>query len=300
MRIGIVGMGWVGTSVAVSVLHTGCARELWLCDVREGLAEGEAMDLSHGASFLPPCEVRAVELSQLAACDAVVIAAGRGGTADESRLDLNRDNAAIVAAIAEALRSLRGLLVVVTNPVDVMTRVAQEASGLDPARVIGTGTMLETARLRYALGRDLGLNPRTLHAQVIGEHGDSAVALWSSATAGGSLLRDWLDWDRSRESAWADEVRQAAYEIIRRKGATNHAIGLVTASLLRWALGGEPRILTVSRVHEVHDGVALSLPTVVGPAGAQRVLTPRMDGAEVEALARSAAVLADAYAALQR
>jgi L-lactate dehydrogenase len=294
MKIGVIGMGWVGSSVAMSVLSSGTAGELLVCDVNRELAEGEAMDLAHGAAFYPAARVRAVELEELATADAVVIAAGRGGSARESRLDLLRDNSAIVRDIARGLERLRGLLVVVTNPVDVMTYVAQAASGLPPSRVIGTGTMLDTARLRQMLGRELDLEPRSVHAQVVGEHGDSEVVLWSGARVGGLPIRRWAGWNDDTERRIATEVRVAAREIIRRKGATNHAIGLVTAALLRWSLRGERRILTVSRVQEGAlgvEGVALSLPAVVGASGATEVLAPEMDDRELAALRHSADVL---------
>ena len=301
MKIGIVGMGWVGSSVAISTLERGIANELLVCDVRRELAEGEAMDLAHGAAFYPNAQVRAVDLSGMLDADAVVIAAGRGGRPDQSRLDLLRDNAAVVRDIATALRGLRGLVIVVTNPVDVMTQVAAEVSGLPLSRVIGTGTMLDTARLRQVLGRELDLDPRTIHAQVVGEHGDSEVPLFSSARVGGTALRGWPGWTPAREHDVAGEVRCAAREIIRRKGATNHAIGLVTAFLLRWALRGERRILTVSRVQEgafgLH-GVALSLPAVVDAAGATQVIEPELDASERAALLRSADVLREAHASL--
>jgi L-lactate dehydrogenase len=261
------------------------------------------MDLGHGASFYPPAHVRAVDLAELEGADAVVVAAGRGGTATESRLELLRDNADIVATIAANLRGLRGLLVIVTNPVDVMTHVAQKASGLPAARVIGTGTMLDTARLRQVLGRELALEPRSVHAQVVGEHGDSEVVLWSGAHVGGVPLQRFPGWSAQRETELALEVRRAAFEIIRRKGATNHAIGLVTAALLKTALRDERRVLTVSRVQQGAlglDDVALSLPTVVGIEGATQVLEPEMSAAELAALRRSAEVLRAARADVQR
>ncbi len=296
MRIGIIGMGWVGSSVAISVLQRGVADELVLFDIKDGLAEGEAMDLSHGAAYLPTAKVSAASsMDELLDLDAVVIAAGRAGGPDESRLDLNRGNARILRTIAEQLRGSRGLIVVLTNPVDVMTRVAQQASGRDPAHVIGTGTMLETARIRYALGRDLGLAPLSVHAQVVGEHGDTNVPLWSSARIGGRPLRDWPDWSRAREGALAEEVRAAAYEIIRRKGVTNHAIGLVTASLLGWSEGRAARVLTVSRVREAFGGVALSMPTLVQESGANELAPPEMDDVERAALEHSAQVLDAAW-----
>jgi L-lactate dehydrogenase len=301
MKIGIVGMGWVGSSVAISVLQSGVASEVLVCDAKRELAEGEAMDLAHGAAFYPTAQVRAVELDELCTADAVVVAAGRGGRPNESRLDLLRENALIVREIASSLRELRGLLLVVTNPVDVMTYVAHKSSRLPPSRVIGTGTMLDTARLRQVLGRELSLEPRSVHAQIVGEHGDSEVALWSGAHIGGVPLRRWPGWSADREARIATEVRVAAREIISRKGATNHAIGLVTAALLKWALRGERRVLTVSRVQEgafgLHD-VALSLPSVVGAHGAHQELEPEMQADEREALQRSAELLMKAQASV--
>ena len=143
MKIGIVGMGWVGSSVAMSTLHSGLANELLLNDVQSDLAEGEAMDLAHGASFYPGAHVRAAGIEEMNEADAVVIAAGRGGRPGESRLDLVRENAAIVRAIGKQLTDARGLIIVVTNPVDVLTHVVAEASGLPCEKVIGTGTMLD-------------------------------------------------------------------------------------------------------------------------------------------------------------
>ncbi len=295
MRIGIVGLGWVGSSVASSILWNGIANELLLADAKPGLAEGEAMDLAHGSSFYPTAEVRAVgSVAEMRDADAIVIAAGRGGAPSETRLDLVRDNARVVTSIAEELRGFGGVLVLVTNPVDVLTQLATEVSGLPPARVIGTGTMLDTARLRHVVGRELSIEPRSVHAQVVGEHGDSEVVLWSGARVGGVPLRSWKGWDAARESEVAGEVRGAAYEIIRRKGATNHAIGLVTAALLRWMLRGERRVLTVSRVQEGTCGirdVALSLPCVVGREGATSVLEPEMSASEREALLASTETL---------
>lgn len=296
MKIGIIGMGWVGSSIAASILRRGVATELWLNDIRQELAEGEAMDLAHGSSFYPPALVKAVAVEDMCHADAVVIAAGRSSGSEQSRLELLNDNATIVGKIAESLCGLGGLLIVVTNPVDIMTRVAVEASGLDRTRVIGTGTMLDTARLRYVVGRELQLDSRSVHAQVVGEHGDSEVVLWSSATVGGVRLRDWPGWSEQREVELAHEVRCAAYEIIRRKGATNHAIGLVTAALLKWMLGPERRVLTVASVQEESFAkVAFSLPSIVGPTGVTQVLMPEMSAIELAGLNRSVEVLAQAY-----
>jgi L-lactate dehydrogenase len=276
MRVGIIGTGWVGSSVAISILHAGVAQELLLHDTRTQIAEGEAMDLAHGAAFYPPATVRSAALEELHATDAIVVAAGRGSHAGESRLDLLKDNARTIREIAGQFRDYAGAVVVVTNPVDVLTYEFAVTSGLPPRRVIGTGTMLDTARLRQMVGQTLNLAPQSIHGQVIGEHGDSEVVLWSSARVAGVPLRAWPSWNPEVEQRLAREVRTAAYEIIRRKGATNHAIGLVTTVLLRALLRGENRVLTVSRVQAgtlgFHD-VAFSLPTIVSRDGAVDVLT---------------------------
>lgn len=300
--VGIIGMGWVGSSVAISLLHRGIAGTLLVNDLNEELAAGEAMDLAHGAPFYPPAAVRTASVEEMRDADVVVVAAGRGGKPGETRLDLLKGNAAIVEEIGRRLRGCRGLLMVVTNPVDVLTWYLTKTSGIPSGRVIGTGTMLETARLRHVLGRELNVDPRSVHAQVIGEHGDSTVIVWSTARVGGKRLRDWPGWTSAKESATAEEVRIAAYEIIKRKGATNHAIGLVTANLIRWCMAGSRRIVTVSKVQNGLYGlndVALSLPSLVDRTGVAEVLDIDLDESETSALERSAAVLAKASADLR-
>jgi L-lactate dehydrogenase len=300
-RVAIIGTGWVGASVAISTLHSGIADELLLNDQRGDVAEGEAMDLAHGASLYASATVRTASIEEMVEADAVVVSAGRGGRPNESRLDLLRDNASIIRDIGQRLRGSTGIIVMVTNPVDVLTRVMTEASGLPPARVVGTGTTLDTARLRQTLGRVLNVDPHSVHAQVIGEHGDSSIPLWSSASVGGVRVRDWPGWDRQAEPRLADDVRRAAYEIIKRKGATNHAIGLVTAELLRSILRGERRIYTVSRVQEGALGVrdvALSLPAIVSGSGASIVVEPDLNSEELAALEHSASVLRNAASAV--
>lgn len=301
-KVGIIGMGWVGSSVAISSLHAGVADELLLNDIRTEIAEGDAMDLAHGAMFYPSTRIRTAAIEEMVACDAVVISAGRGGGPEESRLDLLRDNARLVADIGRKLSTCEGVVIMVTNPVDVLTKVLTETSGLPPSRVIGTGTMLDTARLRQLLSERIHVNPRSIHAQVVGEHGDSEVVLWSSACVGGTPIRQWENWSEDVEADVADEVRRAAYEIIRRKGATNHAIGLVTADLLRCITRSERRLLTVTRVQDDvlgFGGVALSLPAVVSNRGATHVVKPEMDDREHAALMRSVEVLRSASASIE-
>jgi L-lactate dehydrogenase len=299
-RVAIIGTGWVGSSVAISTLHSGVADELLLYDAHEAVAEGEAMDLAHGATFYPPAEVRPAAVEAMIDADVVVIAAGRGGRPGESRLELLRENAAVTSDLARKLRGCRGCIIMVTNPVDVLTRVMTEVSGVPAARVIGTGTMLDTARLKQMIGHVIRVDPHSVHALVVGEHGDSEVVLWTSSRVGGVPLRMWPGWEPQREAALADEVRRAAYEIIRRKGATNHAIGLVTADLVQCILRDERRVLTVSRVQQGAFGlnsVALSLPTVVGVEGAAEVLEPEISDDERQRLEHSAEVLREAAAA---
>jgi L-lactate dehydrogenase len=300
--VGIIGTGWVGSSVAISTLHLGVVRELLLYDVRAEVAEGEAMDLAHGSSFYPRATVEKASLDELQRTSVLVVAAGRGGGPTESRLDLARDNARLMTDLARVFEGYEGIVVIVTNPVDVLTFVFQRESGLPVERVIGTGTMLDTARLRQVLGRDLDLDPRSVHANVIGEHGDSEVCVWSSATVGGKRLRDWPGWGAERETEVAQEVREAAYRIIERKGATNHAIGLVTANLLDGMLRDDRRILTVSSLQTGAMGlsdVALSLPTVVSSAGAESIVEPELDETESAGLRSSAAQVRAAMTSIE-
>ena len=303
MKVGIVGVGRVGSSIAFSTLQTGFATELLLNDQREQLAQGEAMDLRHAAAFYPAANVYAADVEDMADADAIVIAAGRGGRAGEPRLALLRDNVSIARAVGMRLRAFKGLVVVVSNPVDVMTQVVQETSGLPPSRVLGTGTMLDTARLRQIISRSLGLDPRGIHAHMIGEHGQSVVAAWSCATIGGLPLRSWPGWNRADEPTVAEEVRRAAQDIIVRRGVSSHAIGLLTATLLRWLLRCRRRVVTVTTVQQGALGlrdVALSLPTLVGKDGVSCVLEPELNPAEHEALALSANIVRSAVADAQK
>ncbi|MEM9328938.1 MAG: L-lactate dehydrogenase [Bacteroidota bacterium] len=300
--IGIIGMGWVGSSVAISILQRGLCQELLINDVRSEIAEGEAMDLNHGSSFYPACDVYAADIEEMVHCHAIVVTAGRGGRPEETRLDLLKDNIAIAQSISQKLAGFQGLLIIVANPADVLTYYYQQFTGLPAHRVIGTGTMLDTARLREMVGTHFTIDPRSIHAYAIGEHGDSQLVLWSQATIGGLALRKWPGWEPTLESDIAEKVRRAAGEIIRRKGATNHAIGLVTATLLKWLLRGERRVIAVSSVLPPHLGlgeVALSLPSVVSSDGVMEVLKLRMESDEEARLKVSAEVLRTAIASVR-
>jgi L-lactate dehydrogenase len=297
-RVAIIGMGRVGSSVAISTLHSGVADEMLLNDLNMEVAVAEAMDLAYGSSFYPIATVRTAAIEEIMATDVIVISAGRGSKPGESRLDLLRDNAKTIEKIGLQLTGYQGIIVMVTNPVDILTQLMVAASGLPLSRVVGTGTMLDTARLRQALGQMLQIDPHSIHAQVVGEHGDSEVILWSSAQVGGVPLRCWMGWDWAQESRIAEEVRTAADHIIRRKGATDRAIGLATADLLQCMLRGERRVLTVSCVQAGAlglRGVALSMPTVVSSEGAVEVLEPEMSQEERDYLDRSVQTLRKAF-----
>ncbi|MEP2772043.1 MAG: L-lactate dehydrogenase [Fulvivirga sp.] len=297
--IGIIGMGWVGSSVAISILQRGLCNHLLINDINGDIAEGEAMDLNHGSSFFPSAQTSACDIVDMMACQAIVVTAGRGGKPGETRLDLLQENIKIAKQVSKQLKGYKGLLIIVSNPVDVLTYYYQKFTGLPVNQVIGTGTMLDTARLREVIGRKVNIDPKSVHAHVIGEHGDSEVILWSKAMISGVALKDWPGWNTDFEDEIAVEVRTAAQEIIKRKGATNHAIGLVTATLLKWLLRGERRVVNIASVQSTAyglDDVALSLPTVISENGVEEVVNFELTESEKTALNKSAQVLREAIA----
>lgn len=296
--IGIIGLGWVGASTAISILHKGICSDLLLFDVKPGLAEGEAMDLQHGGAFYPTCNVQAAQsINQLHQCNVIVITAGRGVQENETRLDVLQDNIRIVKSVSEQLRGYKGIVVVVANPVDVLTYYYQKFSGIPAKRVIGTGTMLDTARLRDIIGRKLHINAQNIHAQVIGEHGDSEVILWSSLYVGGLKLRNWKGWNTEEEPIIAEEVRKAAHNVKIKKGVANHAIGLVTAELVKGIIRGENRVKNLSTVMDGMYGLkdmAISLPTMITEHGVEEVLEVDFDEIEEKHFFESVEVIKEA------
>jgi L-lactate dehydrogenase len=296
--IGIIGTGAVGTSIAISILHTGIADELLFWNRNMDHAEGEAMDLAHGASWYSTTSINVTTIEKMKSADIIVIAAGKAQQPGESRLDLIKENAKIIHHIGAQLTDYQGIIVVVTNPVDILTKVLMSSSGLPATRVIGTGTMLDTARLKHGLGKILNIDPHSVHAQVIGEHGDSEVILWSSVRIGGLALDNLPHWDWHLKEKIENDVKLAAYRIIQKKGATNHAVGLASANLLKCILRNEHRVLTVSHNQDCinnHKGVTLSLPSVVGEDGILEVLMPKMSTDEEDNLMHSAKIINAAY-----
>jgi L-lactate dehydrogenase len=298
--IGIVGTGQVGMAAGYAVFLLGLASEIILIDKNMRRAEGEAMDLMHGQAFAGSVTVRAGTYADLAAAQVVIVTAGVAQKPGESRLALLNRNAAVFREIVEQLdrHSPNAVLIIASNPVDVLTYVTQALSRRSGALVIGTGTMLDTARFRALLGRHYGVDPRSVHAYILGEHGDSEVPIWSSAAIGGVPLVGATvlgkPFDEGRMARLFARVRNAAEEIISRKGHTNTAIGSAIARLVDAVLDDQRSVLPVSRrldgQYGIHD-ICLSIPSIVGRHGATDALLPRLNDTEREGLRRSAAVL---------
>ncbi|MFL6332753.1 MAG: L-lactate dehydrogenase [Pyrinomonadaceae bacterium] len=298
-RVCVVGCGHVGTTSAYALLTGGLAREVVLLDLDARRAEGEAMDLEQAAALMRPVEVRAGDWEDASRAAVVVVAAGVGGRPGESRLDLLARNVVVIRDVMQNLmgRNFGGILLMTTNPVDVLAQFAQEFSGLPVGRVIGSGTVLDSARLRAMLGRRLGVEPRSIHAHVVGEHGDSEVAAWSSARVAGVPVREFCE-GAGIECPDFDEllrrVRRAAPDIIERKGYTSYAIASCVARICEAVLRDERTVLPVStRLTGQYgiDGVYLSLPCVVGRDGVERVIEIPLAEHERDGLRASADIL---------
>jgi L-lactate dehydrogenase len=308
-RVAIVGAGNVGATFAYTLLLSGLAPEIVLIDVNRERAEGEAMDLNHSVPFTSPARVWAGDYVDCAGAAATVITAGAAQRPGESRLDLARRNVAILRQVVPAVAAANpdGVIVVATNPVDVLTFEAWRLSGLPSERVIGSGTILDTARFRYLLSEHFGVDPRSVHAYVVGEHGDSEVPVWSLANIAGMRLADFcvaqgVSLDEPAMEEIFRQTRDAAYLIIERKGATYYAIGAALLRLIEAILRDQDTVLSVSSRIEGYygiGGVALSLPTVVNRGGIARVLRLKLDDREVEGLRRSAEVLRTTIAAVE-
>jgi L-lactate dehydrogenase len=298
--VGIIGTGHVGVAAAYAIFQRQMASEIVLVDKNRQRAEGEAMDLMHGQPLVGRVSVRAGEYKDLARCQVIVITAGVNQQPGESRLDLLNRNAAVFREIAEELdrHAPDAILVIATNPVDILTYVMQQLSHRPTRRVIGTGTMLDTSRFRSLLGDHYQVNPRSVHAYILGEHGDSEVPIWSGAMIGGlSIMHHVINrrrFEREPMDALFQRVRTAAFDIISRKGYTNTAIGLVIAYLVRVIVEDQRSVLPVSVNPEGDYGqrdVCFSIPCVVGAHGVEYRLAPEVNAAEREGLEASAQIL---------
>jgi len=307
-KVGIVGTGQVGMAAAFAIFQQQKVSELVLVDRDKARAEGEAMDLMHGQAYVGRCGVRAGDYADLKDAQLIVISAGVSQKPGESRLQLLNRNAAIFAEIAVQLDQYvpDAILLIATNPVDILTYVMQDLSKRPANLVIGTGTMLDTTRFRTLLAEYYCVDPRSVHAFIIGEHGDSEVPVWSTADIAGSLLADnrilGKPFDREVMEGLFQKVRTAAFEIINRKGYTNWAIGLVIAHLLRTIQDDQNSVLPVSvRLAGEYgiDDVCLSIPVAVGLHGVGERVAPTLDAEELQKLKHSADVLKESLAGIQ-
>ena len=303
-KVAIVGTGFVGSSYAYSLVNQGTVSELVLIDLNKERAEGEAQDLNHGVPFGSPMKIKAGDYTDCHDMDLVVITAGANQKPGETRLDLASKNAKIMRGIVKEIMAsgFDGILVIASNPVDVMTHVAYEASGLPKEHVIGSGTILDTARFRYLLSDYFQVDSRNVHAYIVGEHGDSELPIWSHVTIGGlplnvyGKLNNFYE-DRDMQAIF-ENVRDAAYQIIQKKGATYYGIGMGLARLTKALLYNENSILTVSTYFEGEydiDGVYMGIPAVVNANGVREILRLNLSDREQQLLENSANILKDMH-----
>ena len=308
-KAAVIGCGFVGASIAFRFLQQGLFSRLVLLDANREKAEGEAMDLSDGLPYGASMEITAGTYDDLADCGLVVITAGVNQKPGETRLELIGRNAAILKSIIGEItaRPFGGILLIVSNPVDVLTYAARALSGYPRERVIGSGTVLDTARLKQLLGEELGVDSRNVHAFIVGEHGDSELAVWSGANVSGLDLDDFCHL-RGKALSGGDmdrlyrEVRDSANEIIKRKGATYYGIAMAVGRIAECIVKDEHAILPISVTLEGEyglNGVALSVPAIVGKNGLEKVLEIPLGEAERSALSASVQQLREAVNSLE-
>ncbi len=300
-KVAIIGCGFVGSTSAFALMESGLFTEMVLIDVDANRAEGEALDISHGTAFAKPIDIYAGTYDDIADAGIIVITAGVGQKPGETRIDLVNKNVAIYRDIMGEIRArdCRGVIMVVSNPVDVLTYAAIKLSGFPEHRVIGSGTVLDTGRLKRIIGDKLGVDPRNVHARILGEHGDSELIAWSSAHVAGIPLEDFYNMraDGSYEDfrrEMGDSVRNAAYEIIERKRATYYGIALSVKRICEAIVRDEKSVLSVSNMMTGEygiTGVALSTPCIVGKNGIECRMPPSLNYAEQSQLKASAAAL---------
>ena len=307
-KCGVIGCGAVGATSAHTLLGSGLFNEIVLIDINRKKAEGEAMDIGHGAPFVKPVNIYAGDYSDLSDAYLVIITAGANQMPGETRIDLAEKNVKIFKSIIPQIVKYNKdcILLIVSNPVDILTSVALKLSGFEPSRVIGSGTVLDTARFKYLLGEHLGVDSRNVHALIIGEHGDSEVAVFSSANISGVDLDEFCRTcnkcgDQESMRQIYEEVKNSAYEIIERKGATFYAIARVVKRIAQALIRDENAILTVSSLVEGHygiHGVCLGLPSVVGREGVKWIIDTPLDDGEQRQLKESADKLGEVLAGL--
>ena len=300
-KVAMIGCGFVGAATAFSLMESGLFTEMVLIDADKDRAEGEALDISHGLPFARPMKIYAGDYDDIVDAAIIIITAGANQKPDETRLDLVQKNVNIFKAIIPeiARRQCPGILLVVSNPVDILTYAALKLSGFPENRVLGSGTVLDTARLKYNLGEHLGVDSRSVHAFIIGEHGDSELAAWSSATVSGVPLntfcemRGHYDHDEATERI-AENVKNSAYEIIKKKKATYFGVAMAVRRICEAIIRDEKSILPVSNLMHGEFGISditLSMPAIVGASGVERLVPISLDEEELCKLRESADLL---------
>lgn len=300
-KVAVIGCGFVGATSAFSLIQTGLFSEMVLIDANAKKAEGEAMDLSHGSAYLTPMNIYAGTYDDIVDAGIIVITAGANQKPNETRLDLVKKNVQIFKSIIPEIkkRNCEGILLIVSNPVDILTEVALKLSGFPSNRVIGSGTVLDTARLKYVLGKHLQVDPRDVHAYIIGEHGDSELVVWSGAQVAGihinhfCELRGHFNHEEAMERL-AQEVRDSAYEIIERKGATYYGVAVAVKRIATAIVKDEHAVLPVSSLMQGEFGLndlCLSIPTVIGQNGVEKVVDIYLNNDENDKLQSSARAL---------
>lgn len=311
-KVVVVGAGAVGSAFAYALAQAGAAEEIVLTDLNADLAKGQALDLAHGTPFYPTVSIRA-EAAPAAYEHAavVVVTAGKAQAGpDQSRLDLLAINAKIVTIVAEQVKATapEAILLVVSNPVDILTHVAAARTAWPRGRILGSGTVLDSARFRYLLASHCGLSPQSIHASILGEHGDSEFAAWSLAHVGGMPFVEYCAiCGKCAHSTLRDEVetevRQSAYHIIGYKGSTSFGVGMAMRTIVAAILRNERRVLTVSAtLHGEYglDNVTLGVPCIIGANGIERVIEASLTAYEANALRKSASLLQQTLADLDR
>ncbi|SDA26650.1 L-lactate dehydrogenase [Ruminococcus sp. YE71] len=300
-KAAIVGCGFVGSASAFALMQSGLFSEMVLIDADRLKAEGEALDISHGLPFAKPMQIYAGDYDDIADANVVIVTAGAGQKPGETRLDLVKKNVAIFGKIIPeiAKRDFGGILLVVANPVDILTYTAAKLSGLPENRVFGSGTVLDTARLKYILGGHLGVDSRSVHAFILGEHGDSEIAAWSSANVSGVPLNDFCEMRGHHDHVQAmhdiaESVKNSAYDIIEKKKATYYGIAMSVRRICEAIILDQKSVLPVSHIQHGAfgiEGVALSMPAIVGKDGIEAAVPIGLDDDERAALKSSADAL---------
>lgn len=310
-KVVLIGTGMVGMSFAYAALNQSICDELILIDLNEVRARGEAMDLNHGLAFSnSSMQIKYGAYSDCSDADIVVICAGVNQKEGETRLQLLQRNYKVFESIVPRVVSsgFEGIFLVATNPVDIMTRITYELSGFNAAKVMGTGTTLDTARLRYLLGNYFEVDPRHMHAYVIGEHGDSEFVPWSQAMMSVKPVYDVIQSDMQRYKfedldQIADEVRNAAYQIIKAKGSTYYGIGMAICRIVRAIFHNENSVFTTSvrlrGEYGLKKEVFIGHPCIINSGGANRVLEMNMTNAEIEMFKKSYEILDESFCSIE-